>query len=109
VREAKNQDFGEFPQNPGPGARALGRKAGKSAKAKPGKAAKPKPISNDRDKWVDLMAAQFNSDISKAIEALVMALSGYDGVIQSKLSLSARQRVCSQIRQSDGRPLILEI
>jgi hypothetical protein len=52
-------------------------------------------------------AAQFSSDIAKAIEALVMAVSGYDGVIQSKLSLSARQELVRKFAKAMG--VLLEI
>ena len=75
----------------------------KTAKAE----AKPKRLSNDRDEWVNSMAAQFSSDISRAIEALVMSLSGYDGVIQSKLSLSARQEFVRKFAKAMG--VLLEI
>jgi hypothetical protein len=105
VRAAREN--GEIPQNPR-ATRVLGRKAGKSAKTKLAKAeAKPKPISNDRDEWVNSMVAQFSSDTAKAIEALVMAVSGYDGVIQSKLSLSARQEFVRKFAKAMG--VLLEI
>jgi hypothetical protein len=103
VAKVRGGQNGEIPQNAHPGRRVLGRKAGPAKTLKATKAStKPKPISSARDEWVNSMAAQFNSDISRAIEALVMAVSGYDGVIQSKLSLSARQEFVRKFAKAMG-------
>src|SRR6266550_6003685 len=54
-------------------------KPSKKVAAKAQKEVKPKAITNDRDAWVDATARQIKDDPTRAIEAIVMTIRGYDG------------------------------
>jgi hypothetical protein len=93
------------------GRKARGRKpAAKTAKekkaerdaAKAEKKAKGKDIVNDRDAWVNATARHVTADPSHILEAFVLTVDGYYGLVQSKVSESKRRELLTRFAKALG-------
>jgi hypothetical protein len=103
--QASNVQTGhsEPPRIEDSGKKPRGRKpytaAQKAAKFEENK--KPRPFANDRDNRVNAMAEQLKGDIAGQVEAFVMVLSGFAGVLE-KTSLSRREEWTRKFAKAMG-------